>query len=108
MSSCSLADDWSQAAPDEPIDLFANDANSTAALYKRAERPELEFVRIENTKSGAAAGFDRNRAALRDAYHEGLRKITANGRYMDLMKKYGLEESARDVEKITTAQLCRK
>ncbi|APO70389.1 ectoine/hydroxyectoine ABC transporter substrate-binding protein EhuB 2 (plasmid) [Rhizobium gallicum] len=93
---------------DNRIAVFANDATSTVALFTRANSPELHLVRIENIRSCAAAGFSKNDAELRDAYNEGLRRIRANGKYAELVKKYGLEEGARDIEKVSTAQLCGK
>ncbi|MGZ2386067.1 ectoine/hydroxyectoine ABC transporter substrate-binding protein EhuB [Rhizobium brockwellii] len=90
------------------IDVFANDSSTTSKLFKRLNAQNWHYVRIENIRSCGGAAFNKNNAILRDAYNQGLRKIRANGTYMEIMKKYGLEEDARDIEKASTQQLCEK
>lgn len=93
---------------DGRIDVFANDSATTANLFKRLDPADWHYVRIENIRSCAGAAFNKNSAELRDAYNDGLRRIRANGTYMKIMKKYGLQEDARDIEKASTQQLCEK
>lgn len=93
---------------DKRIDVFANDSNTTANLFKRLNAADWHYVRIEDIRACGGAAFNKDNAELRDAYNEGLRKIRANGTYMKIMQKYGLEETARDVEKASTQQLCAK
>ncbi|MGR9258554.1 ectoine/hydroxyectoine ABC transporter substrate-binding protein EhuB [Rhizobium leguminosarum] len=93
---------------DGRIDVFANDSGTTANLFKRLDPANWHYVRIENIRSCGGAAFNKNSAELRDAYNQGLRNIRANGTYMEIMKKYGLQEDARDIEKASTQQLCEK
>ncbi|RVI61358.1 ectoine/hydroxyectoine ABC transporter substrate-binding protein EhuB [Sinorhizobium meliloti] len=93
---------------DGRIDVFANDSATTANLFKRLDPADWHYVRIENIRSCGGAAFNKNSAELRDAYNDGLRRIRANGTYMKIMKKYGLQEDARDIEKTSTQQLCEK
>ncbi|WP_179298238.1 ectoine/hydroxyectoine ABC transporter substrate-binding protein EhuB [Mesorhizobium carmichaelinearum] len=92
---------------DKRIDVYAHDSYTGAAMFKRLDAKEMRFVRLDDLKSCAAAGFNKDSAALRDAYNEGLRKIRANGTYTALLKKYNFEEGAH-VENVTTEKLCAK
>lgn len=91
---------------DGRIDVFALDSGTATNLFKRLDSANWHYVRIENIRSCGGAAFKKNSAELRDAYNAGLRKIRANGTYLEIMKKYGLLEDARDVEKSSTQQLC--
>ncbi|MER9664714.1 transporter substrate-binding domain-containing protein [Mesorhizobium sp. M0159] len=93
---------------DKRVDIVGNDSFTLSVLFKRADPAEIHFVRIANTRGCAAAGFGKANAELRDAYNEGLRKVRANGKYMEIMKKYDFEEGAHDVETASMEQLCRK
>ncbi|MGX5845105.1 ectoine/hydroxyectoine ABC transporter substrate-binding protein EhuB [Mesorhizobium sp. ArgA1] len=92
---------------DKRVDVYAHDSFTAAAMFKRLDAKEMSYVRIEDLKSCAAAGFNKDSAELRDAYNEGLRKIRADGKYMEILKKYNFEEGAH-VENVTTEQLCAK
>lgn len=92
---------------DGRIDVFGNDSATTTNLFKRLDAAKWNYVRIENIRSCGGAAFNKNSAELRDAYNEGLRKIRANGTYMEIMKKYGLQEDAQGVETVSTQQLCK-
>lgn len=93
---------------DKRIDLLANDTATAADLQKRLSAPSLtQVIHVAGTKlSCAAAAFSKDSVELRDAYNEGLRKIIASGKYMQIMKKYGREDGADGIDKVTTEQLC--
>ncbi|MCK1692458.1 ectoine/hydroxyectoine ABC transporter substrate-binding protein EhuB [Bradyrhizobium sp. 144] len=96
---------------DKRIDVFATTDSVALDLQKRLSDPSVtQVVRAEGAKLVcAAAAFSKESTELRDAYNEGLRKIIASGKYMELAKKYGREESTVGVttgEKVTTEQLC--
>ncbi|MER9338336.1 ectoine/hydroxyectoine ABC transporter substrate-binding protein EhuB [Mesorhizobium sp. M0293] len=93
---------------DKRIDVFTNDALTAASLSKRQNSGEYSLVRLDNFSFCTGAGFNKDSAELRDAYNEGLRKIRANGKYLEIMKKYDFEEGTRGTDKVTTAQLCDK
>ncbi|ESX14981.1 ectoine/hydroxyectoine ABC transporter substrate-binding protein EhuB [Mesorhizobium sp. LSJC264A00] len=92
---------------DKRIDVYAHDSYTGAAMFKRLDPKEMRFVRLDDLKSCAAAGFNKDSSALRDAYNDGLRKIRANGKYIEVLKKYNFEEGAH-VENVTTEKLCAK
>ncbi|RWB58755.1 MAG: transporter substrate-binding domain-containing protein [Mesorhizobium sp.] len=92
---------------DKRIDVYAHDSYTGAAMFKRLDPKEMRFVRLDDLKSCAAAGFNKDSSALRDAYNDGLRKIRASGKYIELLKKYDFEEGAH-VENVTTEKLCAK
>jgi polar amino acid transport system substrate-binding protein len=90
------------------IDVFTIDSATTAYLFKRLDAAKWHYARIDNIRSCVGAAFNKESAELRDVYNEGLRKIRANGTYMEILKKYGLEEDARDIETASTQKLCAK
>ncbi|MHB0791025.1 ectoine/hydroxyectoine ABC transporter substrate-binding protein EhuB [Bradyrhizobium sp. 5.13L] len=95
---------------DKRIDLLAHDTATAADLQKRLSDPAMtQVIHVADTKlSCAAAAFSKDSVELRDAYNEGLRKIIASGKYIEIMKKYGREDGAVGVDKVTTEQLCTK
>ncbi|WP_225185145.1 ectoine/hydroxyectoine ABC transporter substrate-binding protein EhuB [Bradyrhizobium sp. NBAIM01] len=95
---------------DKRIDLLAHDTATAADLQKRLGDPSLtQVIHVADTKlSCAAAAFSKDSVELRNAYNEGLRKIIASGKYLEIMKKYGREDGTVGVGKITTEELCTK
>ncbi|WP_143274144.1 ectoine/hydroxyectoine ABC transporter substrate-binding protein EhuB [Bradyrhizobium canariense] len=93
---------------DKRIDLLAHDTATAAELQKRLSSPAVtQIIHVTDTKlSCAAAAFSKDSVELRDAYNVGLRKIIASGKYMEIMKKYGREDGADGIDKVTTEQLC--
>lgn len=93
---------------DKRIDVLAHDSSTAAELQKRVGDPvTMRVVPVAGTKlSCAAAAFSKDSVELRDAYNEGLRKIIASGKYLEILKKYGREQGAIDIDKVTTEQLC--
>ncbi|WP_346658350.1 transporter substrate-binding domain-containing protein [Bradyrhizobium sp. 147] len=95
---------------DKRIDVLAHDTATAADLQKRLSNPSVtQVVHVADTKlSCAAAAFSEDSVELRNAYNEGLRKIIASGKYLEIMKKYGREDGTVGVDKITTDELCTK
>lgn len=90
------------------IDVIALDLSAGKDLYGRIADPSsLQLVRVSDgrTYCGGAA-FRLADTELREAYNEGLRKIIANGTYLEILKKYHHEESAVTAQTPPTAQLC--
>ena len=95
---------------DKRIDVLGHDTISAADLYKRiGDTKTFQYARIEDAPlSCAGAAFNKDSPELRDAYNSGLKKIRESGKFMEILKKYGLEEVAVGVDKVTTEQLCTK
>lgn len=95
---------------DKRVDLLGHDISSATDLQERLSNPAVtQVVRAAGTKlSCAGAAFNKDSVELRDAYNEGLRRIMANGKYMEILKKYGKETAAVDVDKTTMEQHCTK
>lgn len=95
---------------DGRIDVFAHDSSTADDLQKRLGDPNVtQMIRVADTQlSCAGAAFNKEDVALRDAYNEGRKKIIASGQFMEILKKYGQEETAKGMDDVTTAQLCTK
>lgn len=93
---------------DDRIDLFALPDGSLEALQKQSADANLAVVfPVKGTPIGCgAAAFNKEDVALRDVYNQGLAKIVANGRYAEIMAKYGLTAHVALREGQTTAALC--
>ncbi|MBP1885141.1 ectoine/hydroxyectoine ABC transporter substrate-binding protein EhuB [Sinorhizobium mexicanum] len=93
---------------DKRIDLIALPDASLETLRDQVKDPNLVvFFPVKNTPMGCAgAAFNKEDVALRDLYNEGLKKIVANGKYAEMMTKYGLASRIPLREGQTTAALC--
>lgn len=93
---------------DKRIDVFATSANVASDLQRNGDS-STKFVQAEDVPLGCGgAAFNKEDVELRDAYNEGLKKIRANGKYMEILKKYGKEGVAFGVDKASLEKLCAK
>lgn len=93
---------------DKRIDVFAHDSTTAADLQKRLGDPNVtQMVRVADVGLACAgAAFNKEDVALRDAYNESLKKVIASGKFMEILKKYGQEETAKGMNETSTAKLC--
>lgn len=93
---------------DKRIDVFAHDSATAFDLQKRLGDPKATaMIRVANTKmSCAGAAFNKENVALRDAYNEGLKTITANGKLLEILAKYDQKEILTGRDTVTTEKLC--
>ncbi|MCK1353843.1 transporter substrate-binding domain-containing protein [Bradyrhizobium sp. CW7] len=72
---------------DKRIDLLAHDTATAVDLQKRLSNSSVtQVVHVADTKlSCAAAAFSKDSVELRNAYNEGLRKIIASGKHLEIM-----------------------
>ena len=92
---------------DKRIDVLAHDAVSAGDLQKKLGDANTQLVVVEGVPLACgSAAFNMQDADLRDAYNEGLKQIVADGTYMAILKKYGLELINTGRESTTTAKLC--
>lgn len=93
---------------DGRIDLFGLPDASLEALQGQNPDPQLAVVfPVKGTPIGCGgAAFNKEDVALRDLFNQGLAKIVANGRYAQIMAKYGLSSHVPLREGQTTAALC--
>lgn len=94
---------------DKRIDVFATASSVASDLQKRNGDSSTQFVQAEDVPLGCGgAAFNKEDVELREAYNEGLKKIRANGKYMDILKKYGQESGSVGVDKASLEKLCAK
>ncbi|QRM32177.1 ectoine/hydroxyectoine ABC transporter substrate-binding protein EhuB [Microvirga sp. VF16] len=80
---------------DKRIDAIALNDAGVIDMKKRSGDETLQVVMpIENTPIDcAAAAFNKDDTALRDAYNAGYKKLKDSGEYEKIMAKYGLESN---------------
>lgn len=93
---------------DGRIDVLAHDD----ATVKRIQRSlgddaATRAIDVEGQPiSCSGAAFRRDEAEVRDAFNEALREIVANGTFLKILEKHGMEEEAVGRDAFTTAELC--
>jgi polar amino acid transport system substrate-binding protein len=82
---------------DKRVDAIALNGDALKELQKRSGDETLKIVAplTDAPVQCAAAAFNKNETALRDAYNVGLKNLIASGEYATLMAKYGLEDNVK-------------
>jgi polar amino acid transport system substrate-binding protein len=84
-------------------------------LFKRTNDPNLEFVYLDEQPKNAEGkaitsyggiGFRKEDAPLRDLYSEGLKKLRASGRMLEIMKSFDFAEEDLPPADLTSEQVC--
>lgn len=92
---------------DKRIDVMGHDAPSALDLQKKLGTAGTQVVFVDNVPlSCSASAFNKEDATLREAYNEGLKKVIASGKYVEILKKYGFENLAPGREGMTTDKHC--
>lgn len=94
---------------DKRVDAIALNGDALKELQKRSGDQTLKIIAplADAPVQCAAAAFNKNDTALRDAFNVGLKKLIASGEFATIMAKYGLEENVKLMASAkTTSELC--
>ncbi|RUV95193.1 ectoine/hydroxyectoine ABC transporter substrate-binding protein EhuB [Mesorhizobium sp. M1A.F.Ca.IN.022.07.1.1] len=95
---------------DGRIDVFLHDTLASSQLYRKlVDNSKYKYAPLTDVPlSCQGAAFNKDDEALRDAYNDGLAKVQKSGKYMEILKKFKMEDAAFGVDRTTTRQLCQK
>ncbi|PBB98874.1 ectoine/hydroxyectoine ABC transporter substrate-binding protein EhuB [Mesorhizobium sp. WSM3862] len=93
---------------DGRIDVFAYSSIGGADLYDRlADQVKFKYAGVVDFPfSCQGAAFNKEDVELRDAYNKGIGAIRKSGKYMEILKKFKMEEAATGLDTVNTQLLC--